>query len=320
MSTDTQATYLMNGLACDITGYKAPITKGVYLQNHYLYNVIPLAQNTSAIAASQRVVATGSTDPDQAFSITLSFNDSVILRGSERYTLADCPRIPLLNFGAGVTVGVTTVTITGLDNNLKLLVAQQQIPIGATGIVVSNKAFYLISKIFFSSDPGVAVSVGWSDYIGIPHFVPSSNYVHSIKWNGAAIADNLFTPGFKWRTTSTDSLNANYLAPTGFTADAHGYVNLSTQGSRPNGSRMLSIFYYVYGADAELYAQAQNSIVIDSTYQTIVYASPIGQLPIRTNTSGVTFVDPYLIEQDLTGAQYPGDQLAMTRYRLALAS
>lgn len=319
MSTNTQATYLMNGLACDITGYKSPITKGVYLQNHYFYNVIPFAQNTSAIAASQRPYATGSAIADEAYSVIFSNNDSVILRGSERYTLADCPRIPILNFGAA-TAAVTTVTIVGLDNNLKIVIAQKQIPLGQTATVVLNKAFYLVSKVFFSSDPGVAVSVGWSNYIGIPHFVPSSNYVHNIKWNGAAIADNLFTPGFNWRTTSIDPLNANYLAPTGFTADAHGYVNLSTQGSLPDGSRMLSIFYYVYGSDAELYAQAENSIVIDPTNQTIFSKTPIFQLPIRTNASATTFIDPYLTEQDLTGAQFPGDELAMARYLAALAS
>lgn len=322
-STSTVSTYLRNGMSSDITGFKTPIGTGVYQQVHYQYNVTPSTLNTDYIAGSaaggtgtQRVYETGSTVASEQFSVVFRNNSWAVVKGGDKYMFMDCSRVPSVTFSAA-TLALTTIKITGADNNLKPVIAESQIPVGTVGQFNMNKSFYLINGVYFSSDPGVNLCVGNSNKIGLPHFVPHENYIHNVKWNGAEIDPlQFFYPGYIWRNTSNDRLNANYLTPTSYTIDAHGIIDLGTQTNQPDGTRMLSVYYYVYGTDAELYAQAENSI--NNNASKVQYRTPISQIPLVTNTSG-SYIFPYLVEQDLTGAQYPADEPFMIKYRAALA-
>ena len=134
-------------------------------------------------------------------------------------------------------------------------------------------------------------------------------------WNGAALATNTFTPGFIWRQTSTDPLNPAY-GPTVSTGDAHGIINLSAQGSLPNRARMLSVNYYIYGTDNELSAAVSNAADAENPF---FGTSAVLQVDLQVNASTTSYVAPYLVEQDMTGAQYPADNVFMDQYRAALA-
>lgn len=324
--TQIQSTYMMNGFSNDITGFKTPLGKGVYNQNHYQYNVIPLVQNGDYIAGDssggtghQTVYRTTITDTNLAdywFSVVLRSNSWVASKGNTKLVVMDCPRCISVDFD-GPTTAVTTVTITGADNNLKSMIEKKQILLATDGTVTFDKSFYLVESIYFSSDPGVQVAVGSSNIFGIPHLVPNVNYIHKVIWDGTDLGTSVFTPGYNWRNTSNTNTDANYNQPTGYSIDAKGVVDLTAQ-TDPDSSRMLSVFYYVYGSDSELYAQSENSV--DNSAGKIDYKTPRFQLPIRQNTSANMYIYPYLLEQDLTGAQFPEDQVFMTKYRALLAT
>lgn len=322
----TQSTYLENGLSWDITGYKTPTGKGVYGQHIYSYNVVPWALDSDLIAGGssgeggtqipyQTTVILpdqGTQTPTIVYALTLRTNGRAIIGDNNSYVVLDCLRVPFIRF-TGPSVA-TNAYIFGVDNNFKVVISKISIPAGTTADTYFTKAFLMVSEIYFTANPGVQVSAGFGDKFGLPHFVPKVNYIQSLIWNGAALATNTFTPGFIWRQTSTDPLDPEY-GPTVTTGDAHGIINLSTQGSLPDRSRMLSVNYYIYGTDNELSAAVSNAANVDNPF---FQTSAVLQVDLQVNASDNSYVTPYLVEQDMTGAQYPADNVFMDQYRAAL--
>jgi len=323
----TQSTYLENGLSWDLTGYKTPTGKGVYGQHNYSYNIVPweldtdlIAGNSSGGSGTQTPYQTTVILPDQAtqtptivYALNLRTNNRAIIGDNNSYVVADCFRVPLIRFSGASAA--TDIYIIGLDNNFKVVINKIAIAAGTTANTYATKAFLMINEIYFSASPGVQVSVGWGNKFGLPHFVPKVNYIQTLTWNGAALATNTFTPGFIWRQTSTDPLNPAY-GPTVTTGDAHGIINLSAQASLPNRDRMLSVNYYIYGTDSELSAAVSNAANADNPF---FQTSAALQVNLQVNASITSYVTPYLVEQDMTGAQYPADNVFMDQYRAALA-
>ena len=322
-----QSTYLQNGLSADIAEYKTPIGKGIVYQHNYTYNVVPaqldvnnVAGNDTGSAGTQvpyeRTIVLPETNvPTIVYGVVLRSNTvRVLTNPSDKYIAMDCLRVPIVVFSAPTTAP-TDVYIFGLDNNFKFLIDKITVAAGTNGNVYFNKSFLLIKDVIFTSVPGVPISVGRGNKFGLPHLVTDLNYIHSLKWNNAALNTNTFTAGLIWRSTTT---NPQTKTPNVSSSDSHGLIDLSAQGQLPDFIRLLTVHYYVYGTDAELNAQVQNAANPDPNngfYNT----SAVQQVSLQLNASGSNYAMPYLVEQDMTGAQYPGDEVFMSKYRLALA-
>lgn len=284
-------TYIQNGTSVDTNKVSNPLGVGVSQAPFCLYNVIPLTANATYVAASQPITP--------AVPMTLATANAITFLGTYPTVVLDCQRGLSITFAANTTNG-TIVTVTGLDDRN---VAVSFVAIFNTGTVAATynlasarvapfrmKCLSKVTSVTLSADPGVQVSIGTADVIGLPFFCPQAQYVDYIYWNKATlnifdIATPVFIPGYQFNPVSGAGVVAQ---PTTATTDARGNIYLP---SASDGAKMLSVKFYVYGADSYLQSQLTN------TMQTA-----ITQTGITTTTSNPL----QMLTRDEVGLQFPG--------------
>lgn len=308
MSITPQITsYIQNGTRVDIQKVQMLLGTGVQQPPMCLYNVIPAAPNNTYVAAAQGVLANTP--------LTLTTANSITFLGQYPVVVLDCQRGLSITFAANTTSN-TTVTWTGYDDRNIPVTSTATFnsgtvggtyPLANGGTVNQLKCCSMVSSVTFTADPGVQVSIGTGLTIGLPYFCPNRQYIQSLSWNGgwgimtntgtvASVLWNplqslIFTTGYQFNPVSGAGAVA---PPSATTRDARGFVDLGNATAAlnpPNGSRLLSVFYYVYGADSYLQAQLTNAL-----------PSAITQTGITTTTLNRL----QMLAQDEVGLQFPG--------------
>ena len=174
----------------------------------YIYDIVPLALNASALAASQSPVAaalvlsagTGVTAIVDAFGVT-------------RYTF-DVPR-------------AVTVTSGGVDTGIAFLIKgydfygnpMSQLLTGASATVATTtKAFMSVVSIVPNGAVASTVTAGSADVFGLPVCVIDAGYVAHAAWNNALTADaGTFVAAVQTSpaTTTTGDVRGTYKPSTG---------------------------------------------------------------------------------------------------------
>lgn len=184
----------------------------------YIFDIVPLALNASAFAASQSPAAAALT-----LSAGTGITAVVDAYGVTRYT-ADVPR--------GVTI-----TSGGNDSGISFLIKgydqykqpMSQLLTGANaGAVTTKKAFMSVTSIVPTGAIASTVTAGTADLFGFPVSVIDAGYIANIGWNNT-LADNAGT------FTIADSTNP----ATNLTGDVRG--TYAQAGAASNGVRRLVI-------------------------------------------------------------------------------
>lgn len=316
-TTPQTTSYMRNGMSTDIEGTQFPLQTGVPIQNNYMFKVIPASYSTSCISSSngwqsggQPLNQTNTGSGNNVISIAL--NPKNLLNYSIPYysgsgILLDCERCPSITIGGGSLISTCTVTFTGFDYQGKAITYSQ----GLSGTVTTQvifQPFSIITSVVFSptfdaegSAGEQTVSIGNSNVIGLPYYLPSTSYVASTTWAGAALATSTVTPGFNWRSNAVSVTSR----------PVRGYV---TVPSNTNGTSLLTCCYYVSGSDSELNAELNNANQSSLKLAQVVQSTPAIAGVASSN------VVPYLTEYDLTGVVYPSDNAFLYKYNLAKLS
>lgn len=158
----------------------------------YVYDIVPAALSTTAVAAAQAVAAAGN--------LTLTT------------TTLDFPRgVQIVSSNAGDTT--QTALVSGKDMYGEPM--SSLITFNGTTPVFGTKAFLTISSVYVSAATAGNVSVGTSDVLGLPYAVNSRNYVQTAV-NGAFVTTGTLTPAVTTSpaTTTTGDVRGTFLPAT----------------------------------------------------------------------------------------------------------
>ena len=304
LSVKQNTTYLQNGVSQDVQKVSNNLQgtaisgNGISIPPFFLYNVVPFTTTTGFVSPAATIIA--------GAPVTFTAANTVIFNGIPAVQL-DCLRVPTFTTGGagGLSTVATTVTVTGYDNNYIPVTSQKTFADGAiapaTTYVVGSKSFYLITSVTFSALPGAAgqgvntVSVDNGSALGLPYFVPNAQYIYYMAWNGALLNpfnNAAFIPGYQFNPlTGAGSLGL----PTATSIDARGIV---IPASVPDGTKMLTVMGYQYGADSYLQAMLANNVL---------------SAQIQTQILATTVNEGQLLKYDEIGLQFPGDILAANK-------
>lgn len=290
-------TPLANGMCWDINEVENPQGGvGVSQPTLFEYNVIPTTIVVDYVAPLQTVLP--------ATPLNLFAAHETNFLGTQVITF-DCLRVPSITIAVGATGVQTILTIVGYDDRNVSVIGDVTIPVAtAAGTYTLDtfvagggvKAYKKIVSCTFTADPGQQVSIGQGDAIGLPFFVPHEQYIKTLMWGNAVVNQfgGAFVPGYQFNPQTIAPLGNQQFnpldprAPTAVTSDARGYVVLPTAS---NGARMLSVSFYVYGADSYLQWLLTNGNLSAQT-QT--------QITVAAYNSG------QMLDRDEVGLQYPG--------------
>ncbi len=167
----------------------------------------------------------------------------------------DVPRCPILVFSVAID-NACTATINAWDELGRVVVSEFSVAQGAT-IVTAPKSMMIIQSVFFSSYPWAAqadsntVQVQGSSKFSLPYLVTNPGYIYSVAWDDTVLAPNtVLVPGSIWRSSAN---NVSFTS-----GDARGLINLTSQGSQPDGTIPLTLLMYSYGQDQTIDNQLTN--------------------------------------------------------------
>ena len=158
----------------------SPMSLGVGpLGRVYNFDVVPVALNTSGVAASQT--------PGAAGNLTLTAGT-----GTTSVTRPDNTVVVQLDTPRAVTVtaagaNTATFTIYGYDQYGQSMT--QTIAAPSTSTVATAKAFSQVSRIAISGAAGSAITAGFNNVLGLPLRVTDAGYLINHAWAGALAAD-----------------------------------------------------------------------------------------------------------------------------------
>lgn len=299
-------TYYPKGVSIGINNVQFPLQVDVPISPIYTFKVIPTAVSAVAVAPAQSF-GTGASGGNLTLQTTVvgtapNIQSQPFTYNGQAGVLLDCERFLRLNFSVPTTTA-TVVTITGYDyRGVSMIYTSGTFPVGST-TGNTGAPITLVTGVSFSANPFAGnatptISIGTSALIGLPYALTNTAYVMSASWAGEELSSQtgaLINPAFNWRAVEY----VGYYT-------ARGHVNLGSDNS-PNGSSVLVVIYYVYGADGELSNQIanknQSSLKIASVQKNTSSSYPTTQFPLNKPV----FVYPELLPQDLTGLQLNPD-------------
>lgn len=167
----------------------------------YIFDVVPVALQTSGLAVAQAVAAAGN--------LTLTAGTGVTRTADGRYVL-DTPRcITIDSSGAGDTT--QTATVYGYDVYGQPM--SEAIAFNGVTEVSGTKAFKSVTRIAVSAALAGNANAGFNDKLGLPVKVANAGYIISVKWDGV-LADDAGTlvaaDATSPATTTTDDVRGTY--------------------------------------------------------------------------------------------------------------
>ena len=316
------SSYMRNGIATDIHRVQFPTNTGVSQPPICMMNYIPPTESSAGYLAGSQTIVVG---------VPMILNQSQIINGgivysvpiaNQSFNVSTNPFIPTqqqITYGNniypceaipnqaeqninliwdGEAVDFATVTIKGYDARGVAVSENLTINIGNTS-VSSNKTYASITSIVWATSPGVDVSVLWGASIGLPYALLNTQQVIYANFGGTAFTEaniqEFIQPAYAWRVTPPTSST---------TQTARGKI---TTFGGTTGNKVLTLMYYVYGADSLLNNQLLNE-------------SQSSQLLVSMQFDGNgNAILNQLVPQDLTGVQYPGDLPFINYYSQLLA-
>ena len=360
MSTINQnTTPLLNGMSWDINEVEnAQGGVGVSQPTYFEYNVIPMAINATLIAPAQTVTAgvpLNLTAVNQTTFLgqqVIRFDclrvPSITLAGANTANATNLTFVGYDDRNVAVT-GTVTIPINTPAGTYSL-----RNPAGvAGGVAGSTGGFKTYKKIVSVTSSaalaGTTLSVGNGDAFGLPFFVPQAAYIKNIIWNNAALSPltaTIFYPGYQFNPVIYAPLTQNPFSfnplnttntglgsianPSATSTDARGYVVVpnASNGTYPpttpfGATKMLTVCFYVYGADSYLQWKLVNETQYDINNNTNASSFPlpgssaIAQTQILAPnptlyTPGVNVIGlgsynaGQMLDQDEVGLQFPG--------------
>ncbi len=293
-------THYENGLSIGINNVQFPLQVDVPVSPIYTFKIVPASIDTDCIAAAQSL-GTGTAGGNLTLQTTVQgtapniISQPITYRG-QTGVLLDCERALAIVFSSPTQVA-TVLTVSGYD--YRGVPTQYTSGTLATGTDDFSETvpFSVITSVNFSVNPFISdasktISVGTNQWIALPYLLTNDDYVISTSWAGSPLSSSsgaVYT-GYNWR------LNSSY-----GTYSARGFVDCGL--TAPNGTNLLVITYYVYGADAELSNQISNknqsALKIVNVQKNASSSYPTSSLPLNVPV----FVYPKLLPQDLTGLQ-----------------
>src|ERR1700740_2629292 len=250
-----QSTYFQNGTSQDIFDVASNGGKGVYDSPFCFYQWVPAT-------ADDELIATVQSCPQTDGLLDLNYNAVMSANTKINAVQLDCTRLVYITLDSEPDDPLTLL-ITGYDR--RFIEYQAEVTIGTSSISGStNSGFYGITSIEVSSNVGdysAGISVGTNNYITLPYFsCGSANFVIQMTYNSASISPYTYlTAAANWRTTEP-LLTSN---------DCKGAIQLP---SSPNGLKLFTILYWVYGEDADLQRRLQSGDT--SAYELIGEPNP----------------------------------------------
>lgn len=176
----------------------------------YVWDVVPQALVANNIAASQTPAAAGSLTLTAGTSVK-----SVVLNSGATVLQLDVPRAVKVTTGAGSPT-TRNFTVSGYDYYGQAMSEVIASSGSASTAVNGKKAFYQISGITVSGAPGVAITVGTTDILGLPVRVTNVAYVASVKSNNTLAQDagTFVAADTATATTTTGDVRGTYVPAT----------------------------------------------------------------------------------------------------------
>ena len=292
--------YTTNSFSADTTGTQFPLQLGVPFQSKYTFKIYPASNSATCIAQSQAVTANvpltlrSAPLPDPNVGVNPYVSTPVTYLG-QRCVMLDRENIVSVTF-SGTTTAATTITVNGYDYRGVATTSAQTYNVGTPAdlYLIGARSLALISSVTFSANPGVNVSIGNSNYIGLPYLFLNTQFISFLTWeNTYPNIDNYTTPGCNWRIGTVPAVGNS----------CRGFVVCP---SSPDNNTLLTMEYWVMGADSEHNNLLQN-----------LYPTALALTGVEKNASG-QYVWPYLTTYDLVGIQYPGENAFFTEYQAAL--
>ena len=170
------------GTAGNFTG-SSPMELGVGPMGRiYLHDVVPLAANTTGLAAAQAVGAAGNLTLTAGTGVT-----TTTLADGTTALVLDTPRcVDVVSSNAGDTT--QTVTIYGYDQYGQAM--SQVVTLNGTTRVPTLKAFKQVYRIAISAATAGNISAGTTDTLGLPFRVTDLGYVTNCMFNQTAVTIN----------------------------------------------------------------------------------------------------------------------------------
>lgn len=209
LSASSSATGTINIYAAgnSYLGDPAPMDLGIGpLGRIYMWDVVPQPLQTANIAASQT--------PSGAGNLTLTAGTSaksVVRTNGTTVIQLDTPRAVSVTTGSGSPT-TTNLTVSGYDYYGQPMTEVIASSGTQSTTVTGKKAFFQVASIAISGAPGVALTVGTSDVLGLPVRVFDVGYVGTVKWGalaqdtGTFVASDMTNPA----TSTTGDVRGTY--------------------------------------------------------------------------------------------------------------
>lgn len=301
---------------------------------------VAVGQDFASVTSIQVTALTTQAGGPLTASIAIQVTDvSVIYRpiNGNNMSQLDCQRcvvIALIPDANQRVTQVVQVLITGYDDRLvqvqeTLTIPSVTLEINTAQYFTSNKAYSYIQSIVLSNDPSpvnavnVSIAVSASNqFFGLPFYFLSDGIMTvtppDIAGLNAGILNAAVQPGNNFYAkvpSATRSVSLNtYDGNTNFSIsnlDARGIIALSNDLYGSNN--ILSYVAYIYAADSFINAQLQNAPTNPMAQQQISdwvtgTQGAVTNSPTYQGWTNANWATTSLIDFDLTGAQFPGDQ------------
>ena len=227
----------------------------------YIWDIVPLALNAAAFAASQTPSVAGN------LTLTAGTNVTAVIRpdGTIAYQV-DVPRAVSVTTNTSGTAA--NFTVTGWDYYGSPMSEIITTPAGAA-TTNGRKAFYQVSTITVSAGTGQAITVGTTNIFGIPAKVVDAGYMLDIGWANVLAQDTgTFVGALNGLTQLLTS--ATIAAPGVFTVAAAPATGTLVQFTgTPPGGVTVGVNYYVNNVSATTFRIATTqSNLLAGTYVT----------------------------------------------------
>ena len=304
-----ESTYIKNGISQGLNEVQFPLQNNVPLSPNYFWSVCPAPVIANCVASSQAYNAGGFVTLN-ASAASMGTAPNIACQpytfGGQTGVLMDMERCLTFTF-ASDPITACDVIIKGTDSLGRAMTYQTTggfITTAATSFTVPQP-FSLVLSIQFTADwtngtGSPLLTVGNGFQIGLPYYLGALEDIIIGDWNSTALALNttVYQIAPNWRVAANLTTTTN--------APLKGTI---TVPDAPDGIKVLSLYYYLTGNDAEINANVNN-----------LNASSLIALGVQNTTVAMKPALPIVTSYDLTGVAIPAQSNFVTAYTALLAT